>query len=220
MDLQRVQMEWVGILGWLAKTQPQISTIFSEMSRNNVRPSDYSVTATQRACEYAKQTHKRLVFEAVSDPVLVVWVDASYSIATCDGRVGYEIQLVDTSMIRDGVTNMPYSNLVGWKSQRCVRKLCSTTSAELVALLEGVKMVPLYTRFIESLWCKAPRVIFVSDSQPMMGWLNTGWVTSDPIMQGQLDLVKSRLDDMRADVLWVSTKDQRADRQTKFIRAR
>ena len=33
-------------------------------------------------------------------------------------------------------------------------------------------------------------MLFVTDSQPLLGWLRTGWVQTGPRMQGSLDLVK------------------------------
>ena len=99
---------------------------------------------------------------------------------------------------------------------RCKRKLASTTSAELCALLEGVKALPTYIALCEKLWKINPKVILVTDNQPLLGWLRTGWVDTDPHMQGMLDLVRDRIDTMKATVLWVKTTEQRADKHTKF----
>ena len=54
----------------------------------------------------------------------------------------------------------------------------------------------------------------------MLGWLRTGWVQTDPAFQGVLDLVRGRIEELCAEVLWVRTSEQRADRQTKFIPVR
>ena len=125
-----------------------------------------------------------------------------------------------TELVVKHITEIQRDNIVGWRSLKCNRKLVSTTSAELVALVEGVKVAPLYIAFIEKLWGKKPLVIFATDSQPLLGWLGSGWVTSDPAMQGSLDLARSRIKSMNGKVLWVPTKEQRADRQTKFICAK
>ena len=170
------QQAWTGVLGWLAKTQPHLSVVFSEISRNCNRPSERSVLSARRACEYAKQTHKRLVFNAIKEPVVVWWVDASYSIRTCDGRVGWEAQVIESSSLTSNLSLLTRNNLVSWRSRRCERKLASTTSAELMGLQDGVKSIPAYTRLIESLWRVKPKVVFVTDSQPLLGWLRTGWV--------------------------------------------
>ena len=107
-----------------------------------------------------------------------------------------------------------------WRSQRCKRKLVSTTGAELLALLEGVKKSPLYSKMILTMGGKEPPVIFVTDSQPLVSWLRKGWVDTDPHLQGSLDLVRERIKEYKAKVIWVSTKSQRADRQTKSIPVR
>jgi hypothetical protein len=141
----KAQQAWTGVLGWAAKTQPHLSVVFSEISRNSSRASHKSVIAVQRACEYAKKTHRPLVLEGVRDPVIVWWVDASYSLHTCEGRVGYEVQIVDSdvvSSLHGRLHLLPKCNVVAWRSHRCERKLASTTGAELVALVEGVKLVP------------------------------------------------------------------------------
>jgi hypothetical protein len=212
------QQSWNGILGWLNKTQPHMSVIFGEISRNSTRPCETSVKAAMRACEYAKLTHQNLVYGGVKDPVLVWWVDASYHIKTCEGRLGWEVQLVDSSELAGKeIYEITKHNLLAWRSRRCERKLASTTSAELMALQEGVKLAPAYSNYIKELWMKAPRVIFITDNQPLLGWLRTGWIQTDPALQGVLDFVRSRIHDMKAEVLWVPTKHQRADRHTKLI---
>ena len=45
-------------------------------------------------------------------------------------------------------------------------------------------------------------------------------IDTDPHLQGSLDLVRERIKEYKAKVIWVSTKSQRADRQTKFIPVR
>lgn len=214
------QQAWTGVLGWLAKTQRHLSVVFGDISRNNTRPSRSSVVSAMRACEYAKLTHTPLVLEAVKKPALVFWVDASYNVTTCDGRLGWEVQIVEADSIGDDVAAITENNVLAWRSRRCERKLASTTSAELMALLEGVKLAPAYVKLVERLWGSKPRVVFVTDNQPLLAWLQTGWVQTDPAVQGVCDLVRERIHDMCAEVLWVATSKQRADKHTKFIPVR
>ena len=87
------QQAWTGVLGWCSKTQPNLSVVFSEVSRNCTRPSAKSVCSAKRACEYAKEVHSSIILEGVSKPYIVWWVDASYSLRSCDGRMGYEVQV-------------------------------------------------------------------------------------------------------------------------------
>ena len=98
--------------------------------------------------------------------------------------------------------------------------LDSTTGAELVALVESVKLVPRYVKLAEAIWGKKPKVIFMTDSQGVLGWLRKGRAEQDPYMQGYVDLVRERILDMSSEVLWVDTANQRADRHTKFISVR
>ena len=92
---------------------------------------------TKLACECAARTHVLLYLRGVKVPVFVCWVDASYSIRSCDGRVGYEIQVVDESSFCNDLVNLSEDNLVAWRSIRCESKLGSTMSAELIALCDG-----------------------------------------------------------------------------------
>ena len=150
----QAQQAWTGVLGWASKTQRHLLVVFSEVSRNAARASPKTLVAVQRACEYAKRTHRPLVLEGVRDPVLVWWVDASYSLHSCEGRIGYEVQVLDSSVVssvNERMHLLPTSNVIAWKSHRCSRKLASTTSAELVALVESVKLAPRYLDLVKSL---------------------------------------------------------------------
>jgi len=216
-ELEKVQQAWVGVLGWACKTQPQLSVVFSEIARNNTTPSDSSVLSVKRASEYAKATHRPLELKGVKRPVIVWWVDASYNIYTCDGRLGWEVQVVDEHDLGQGLANIPRHNTVQWKTKRTDRKCASTTSAELLAMMEAIKQLPGYVRMCKALWGLQPRVVMVTDSQPLLGWLRTGRAAPDPHFQGSLDLILERVREYKVEVLWVETKLQRADRHTKFV---
>jgi transposase InsO family protein len=208
----KAQQAWTGVLGWLAKTQRHLSVVFSEISKNSNKPCYESVVAAMRACEYAKKHHKPLVLEAIEEPAVVCWVDASFDVKTCGGRLGWELQIVEASSIGSDISSISVNNVVAWRSKRLKRKVASTTSAELMALVEGTRVVPAYVRLIECLWRIRPKVVFVTDNQPLLAWLSTGWVDHDPSLQGVLDLARSRLHDVNGQVLWVPTHKQRADK--------
>ena len=167
-----------------------------------------------------KKTSRRLVMQGVRKPQIVWWVDGSFNLISCEGRIGYEVQVLDADDVQGvhGVfENLPTSKLVAWSSQRCKRKLCSTTAAELMALVAAVKKAPEYIRLVQSLWGVQPNIIFLTDSQGALGWLRKRKAEKDPAMQGYVELVCERIEEMKAEVLWVDTKVQRADRQTKLI---
>ncbi len=217
--LQKQQQAWVGVLGWLVRTQPHLSVVFGEVSRNNTRASNSTVLAARRACEYAKATHRPLCLFRVVRPAFVLWADASYDVTTCDGRLGWELQLVSECDVDGGkgIARLRVGNVVAWRSKRCTRKLASTTSAELVALLEGIKAMPRFLRFTRALWGVVPRLLVGTDSESLLGWLRTRRAKTDSAMQGVLELVIERLECAGALVLWVPSEQQRADRHTKFI---
>ena len=99
VDYKPEQQSWTGILGWMARTQPHLSVIFSMISRNNTRPSAQSVLSVKRACQYAKDNHVSLKFHGVENPVLILWLDGSFNLTECDGRKGWEAQVVDESEV-------------------------------------------------------------------------------------------------------------------------
>lgn len=222
VEYQKEHQSWTGTLGWLARTQRFLSVVFSMVSRNSTRPSAESVLKAKRACEYAKEFHSPLVFHGVVDPVLLLWVDGNYDLATCDGRKGWEGQLLDESEVDENdFERISDENVIGWRSQRHDRKLGSSSSSELVAFVSVVKQMPLYTSHIEKLWGCKPKVFLLTDSQPLIGWLNTKWIKSDPKLQGMLDLVLERLAEYGPDVKvrYVRTEINKADKHTKFIHA-
>ena len=65
-----------------------------------------------------------------------------------------------------------------------------------------------------------PDVMFITDSQGALGWLRTGRATTDPHMQGYVDLVRERVEHMGAEVVWIEGSKQRADKHTKFVHIR
>lgn len=133
--------------------------------------------------EYAKETHKPLVHEPVVDPALVWWVDASYDIKSSEGRIGWEVQLVEKGSISSDAARISIKHVLAWRSKGCECKLASTSSAELCAMLEGVKLAPAYIRLVSCLWRKSRRLVCVTDSQALLTWLRTGWVNTDPALQ-------------------------------------
>ena len=82
-------------------------------------------------------------------------------------------------------------------------------------MMEAVKQVPSYVSICKTMWGVSPKIIMVTDSQPLLGWLRTGRAMPDPHFQGPLDLVLERVGEYKVDVRWVDAKQQRAD--TKLI---
>ena len=136
------------------------------------------------------------MIESVRRPKIVWWVDGSFNLNKGEGRIGYEVQVLDAEDVKSvqGVyKKLSRNNLVSWSSQRCKRKLCSTTAAELLALVAAVKKAPEYIRLVESLWGEKPEVMFLTDSQGALGWLRKKKAEKDPAMQGYVELVCERV---------------------------
>ena len=122
---------------------------------------------------------------------------------------------------QDTIKQVPRDvNIVNWRSRRVQRRLGLSTAAELLALRDGIKLMPLYSRVVKHLWGVEPYQVYVTDNQPLLKWLNNQKTYSDPEWQGTLEFVIERVRERSADVIWVPTKEQRADRHTKFVRQR
>ncbi len=214
---QEAQQKWCGVLGWIANTQPRLSTIFSEASRNNTRPSAASVLGLRRACQYAKEIHTPLVFKKVDMPVVVMWCDGHFDLSSCTARIGWEAQVLDKKEMNKlgKPRDLHCYNVIGWRSKRSGKKMSSASESELEALLEGVKQIPLYTSLITKLWGVKPKVYFVTDSQIVLRYLRTGQAKTDHGCQGRIELVRQRLEELGAVVLWEASEHQRADKHTK-----
>uniref|UniRef100_A0A0G4FDQ1 Uncharacterized protein n=1 Tax=Chromera velia CCMP2878 TaxID=1169474 RepID=A0A0G4FDQ1_9ALVE len=104
MSLQEQYQKKVGKLGWLVKSQPHLSFLFSALSKNNSHPSARSLRVVNKALAYAQQMHRALELKGLKEeehPVLVGWVDASYKLSEKTGRKGLEFQIVSQSALKD-----------------------------------------------------------------------------------------------------------------------
>jgi hypothetical protein len=220
MSLQKQQQPTVGVLGWLAKTQRHLAFPFSEISRSNSSPTAETYKLARQLCEYAKRTHEDLKFKGtVKKPVLLCWCDGAYHIETGDSRMGFEIQLLDESDLDEGYTNSPTYNVIAWKSKRPERTVSSSSEVELLALELVCKAAPFYSRVVERMWGVAPKEFYFTDNQAVMEWTQMRYIKSVARLQGVLNNV---IDDFKekqglAQLIWVPTKHQRADKYTKFL---
>uniref|UniRef100_A0A0G4I103 RNase H type-1 domain-containing protein n=1 Tax=Chromera velia CCMP2878 TaxID=1169474 RepID=A0A0G4I103_9ALVE len=147
-----------------------------------------------------KEETDKSLFSGVDDPKLVLFVDAAYSLSRCEGRGGFEAYLVDK---KESIANVRFSNLVVWKSKRIKRKLISSTSAELCALIDGVKQSFQWKQLAEALWMKPLEVEVYTDSAPLMEQLESGQSRREPHMDGLLAYARQELRALKAKVLWV-----------------
>ena len=226
MTIQEEQMKLVGEIGWTSNVDPNLTFPFAAISRTNSKPNLKSLLLAKRIAEYAKRIHKPLKFVGnVRVPVILAWCDANYQINQADSRLGYIIQLVDKSEVFvNGVftpSSAPHHNFVAWRSMKPGRAVGSSSIAELLALREVVKAVPLYTSIITTLWRKVPDEYYLTDNQAVIDWCHSRWMQSDSQWQGVLNQVLSDLgsDERKTELRWVPTNQQRADKLTKFISA-
>uniref|UniRef100_A0A0G4IAG5 Reverse transcriptase Ty1/copia-type domain-containing protein n=1 Tax=Chromera velia CCMP2878 TaxID=1169474 RepID=A0A0G4IAG5_9ALVE len=182
-SLVSVMQKVMGVLGWVCCTTTDLAYLFSELSRYNSRPSGSKLVAALLALIRTHEKGDCLQFSGVDDPKLALFVDAAYSLSCCEGRGGFEVYLVDK---KESIANMRFSNLVAWKSKRIKRKLISSTSAELCALVDGVKQSFQWKRLAEALWMKPLEVEVYTDSAPLMEQLESGQSRREPHMDGLL----------------------------------
>eukprot|EP00919_Chromeraceae_sp_WS-2016_P016184 GHVR01038712.1.p1 GENE.GHVR01038712.1~~GHVR01038712.1.p1 ORF type:complete len:178 (+),score=8.86 GHVR01038712.1:290-823(+) len=134
--------------------------------------------------------------------------DAAYDIVLFEGRVGYEIRLVNGTQVSPDVKFYPENtdaNILCWSSKVLKNKVTSTTSAELHALARVVKVMPAYLKLTEALKGIRPQVIYEVDSKPLISQLHTGKSASEPALRGLLDYVIQEFHKRKASVRWVPT---------------
>uniref|UniRef100_A0A0G4I4I4 Reverse transcriptase Ty1/copia-type domain-containing protein n=1 Tax=Chromera velia CCMP2878 TaxID=1169474 RepID=A0A0G4I4I4_9ALVE len=164
-DLVAVMMKVMGVLGWVCRTSADLAFVFSELSRYSSHPTGSKLVAALLALIRAREKNDSLHFEGVIDPKFSLFVDALYSLSRYEGRGGFEAYLVDK---KEKIEGMRRTNLVAWKGKRIKKKLISSTSAKLCALVDGVKQSFQWKRLTEALWIKPLEVEIYTDSAPLM----------------------------------------------------
>uniref|UniRef100_A0A0G4I466 Reverse transcriptase Ty1/copia-type domain-containing protein n=1 Tax=Chromera velia CCMP2878 TaxID=1169474 RepID=A0A0G4I466_9ALVE len=212
-SLVSVMQKVMGVLGWVCCMTADLAYLFSELSRYNSRPSGSKLVAALLTLIRVREKGDCLQFSGVDNPKLALFVDAAYSFSCCEGRGGFEAYLVDK---KESIANMRFSNLVAWKSKRIKRKLISSTSAELCALVDGVKQSFQWKRLAKALCMKPLEVEVYTDSAPLMEQLESGQSRREPRMDSLLAYACQELRALKAKVPWVQTDKQRADRHIKY----
>uniref|UniRef100_A0A0G4FMI5 RNase H type-1 domain-containing protein n=1 Tax=Chromera velia CCMP2878 TaxID=1169474 RepID=A0A0G4FMI5_9ALVE len=188
------------VLGWVYCTTANLAYLFSELSCYDSHPSGSKLVAALLALIRAREKGDCLQFSGVDDPKFALFVDAAYSLSRCEGRGGFEACLVDK---KESIKNMRFSNLMAQKSKRIKRKLISSTSAELCALVDSVKQLFQWKRLAEALWMKPLEVEVYTDSAPLMEQLESGQSRREPRMDSLLAYAHQKLRALKAKVLWV-----------------
>jgi hypothetical protein len=226
MSVQKQQQNVVGQLGWLAQLDYRLACPFALVSSTNHAPNEETFKLAKRTLHYASLIHEPQKFKAVKRPVILGWCDANFNTCQADSRLGWLIQIVDESDVFVNGTfdplQAPHHNYVHWRTTKPGRAVGSSSVAELLALRELVKEVPMVSSIVSALWnVKAPE-FYMSDNKAVIDWCHSRYVKSDYQWQPVLRQV---LDDLGApergasEVYWVPTHEQRADILTKFVPA-
>uniref|UniRef100_A0A0G4G0Q5 PH domain-containing protein n=1 Tax=Chromera velia CCMP2878 TaxID=1169474 RepID=A0A0G4G0Q5_9ALVE len=120
-------------------------------------------------------------------------------------------------------SSCPQAHLPQQVTQAAVRQLERVLAATrgVVPMGSSKGVVPgqafQWKELVSALWGKSPSVEIYTDSAPLLAQLESGSSKREPRMDGLLKYVRQELCALRTKVLWVFTKDQRADKHMKFI---
>eukprot|EP00919_Chromeraceae_sp_WS-2016_P012367 GHVR01028873.1.p2 GENE.GHVR01028873.1~~GHVR01028873.1.p2 ORF type:complete len:225 (-),score=39.14 GHVR01028873.1:44-718(-) len=184
-----------------------------------VKVGDKTHNTETQALHHAKHHSQPLKYIGITKPLLRLWSDASFRRTTLDTRLGYEVQLLDAHTHKwesCDTKTLTQTNLIGWKSSLFKRKVASTTSAELCALMAAVKQTFLYKSVVEKLWNCECAVEFIIDCDPLYQQLRSKKSKAEPSFQGELDYVVQEIDRLNATIYWTDTHTMQADRLTKL----
>eukprot|EP00918_Siedleckia_nematoides_P037844 GHVU01082067.1.p1 GENE.GHVU01082067.1~~GHVU01082067.1.p1 ORF type:complete len:259 (+),score=13.09 GHVU01082067.1:170-946(+) len=155
----------VGQLGYATKCLPRVRTYYLELARHALTPTPSLLAVASRVLGALKDLVAPLEYHPLpSDNVTVhVYVDASYSSVTHQGRMGFKVFLWDA----DWDHSFEF-NLVCWQSKRLERLVTSSTAAELLALKFAVKTVWGTWHLVRKIWGKSHGVEFYIDNNPLL----------------------------------------------------
>eukprot|EP00919_Chromeraceae_sp_WS-2016_P015079 GHVR01035455.1.p2 GENE.GHVR01035455.1~~GHVR01035455.1.p2 ORF type:complete len:659 (-),score=76.57 GHVR01035455.1:2159-4135(-) len=203
----------IGKLAWTSKMVPEVSFAFSELAKYSTKPTSSLLRSLKTVLYQAATSNSSITLTSLepSDAVLRIWTDASYNIRSHTGKSGYLVQLLSP----DTPTHTQ-SNILGWQSKSIKRKLSSTTSAELVALRDGLKTAVTLLNLLKQLTLEV-KVVFCVDSAPLLSQLQSGKSPGEFGLQGMLDYVREQMNLMNAEAVKVDSTNMKADMLTKSM---
>lgn len=209
-DFQRL----IGQLAWVARFVPEAAFMHSALGRHSSAPSPSLLRLLQESCAWLRRLPCVAAFSSVVGcPMLLVHCDASFDVRRMEGRLGWQIQILGEDAPLVGLADA-LRNVIAWRAGRIRRKVASTTSAEMFALLDVLKVLPRYVGLVSALWGRVA-VHVCTDSAPLFAQMVSGFARSDPALQGTLEFLREALRDMRGKLHQVPTRLQRADGLTK-----
>eukprot|EP00918_Siedleckia_nematoides_P039171 GHVU01085240.1.p1 GENE.GHVU01085240.1~~GHVU01085240.1.p1 ORF type:complete len:550 (-),score=40.12 GHVU01085240.1:623-2272(-) len=202
----------VGILGWTAKTRPDIGAAVAVLGRFCATPTRRHLAAAERVLHYVLTTNRPLLLVPIEgNPQLSAYSDGGFKRKQRAGRAGFKIFLHG-----EGMTESPGrgENLIAWVTRR-LKTVGSSTAAELMALELVVKRLWGFISLLWKLWRVHCKVTIYIDSRPLYQQLRTGQCNEEPVLEGILDYCITHCRAMNAKVEWIMRTQQLADELTK-----
>lgn len=152
-----------------------------------------------------------MLYSAVNNPCLRVWVDASFARLAFQGRIGILVQIVNEN---SPLSN--YDNIVNWASKADERLHKSTGSAELAALITGLEYAHKWIEDYDFYFPVSVPVQVLTDAQVALRWYEKPFDAKPGNREAAL-FTRQMADDIgKVKVSYVPTKEQLADILTKY----
>uniref|UniRef100_A0A0G4HXG1 Uncharacterized protein n=1 Tax=Chromera velia CCMP2878 TaxID=1169474 RepID=A0A0G4HXG1_9ALVE len=210
----------IGTLGWAVRTQPKVQPFFSILSSRANCVSKKLMECLALVLQALKERPFSLKLRGINISTLLLYIlkfnGSSFFTLSKEGRQAWMHFLVDATW---RLENDDEWNLVACGSKRTKQKFISSTSCEMVSMVDGVKAAYKTRDIAFRLFGKLPRVIVVTDSKPLYDQIESGLARSEPRMQGTLDYLMQEIggEGLDAQVVWVKREFQRADVLTRAV---
>jgi hypothetical protein len=217
-DVDSVMLQDIGQIGWISNHALTASFPFSFLSRyargNNERARRMTRGFTEALA--SNPPHPMSISKVHLDKlVLLVWTDASLNQTTTDAQLGVLVQLSDELQERKHREIGNFDNIIHFKSSKMRRVARSTSQAELAALSLGVDIATAISHLMTSLGLDIEVKFFV-DAQVVIDQLGNPH-KAEIYSRLQALFTAQCIADLSAEVIKVTSEEQKADLLTKII---
>lgn len=223
LRLYKEYVNKVGKLGWLASNHPGISYVFGELSRLANCPNEDAIRKINRTINNIKD---KLPCDMIYEPIdgkmeIRLWTDASLRREGLSGtgRLGHIIQLVS-----DSEPFQSNKNIIAWSSSTDKRRHESTGSAEILAMIKGMKDTVEIIETLNKMGFSDVSLKILTDARVVQKQIENGKAKENPFDQKNVEYVKQCLQDLQEyglketpKIIKVNTSVQKADALTKYI---